>query len=126
MNKWMIIIPLLIIVLILARLKKRGYFWKDKYGKKLSFKQFLRRYRDGLEGVTPLQQVKVTLWGYPFIFGGVIWGIVVTILAKTYWLSIILAGSLPISSMQLLNNYQKFRRLKEVEKAMEEANFNRK
>ncbi len=111
----------IIIFLQWMRVLKRGYFWEDKEGEHLTFKQFLSRFREGVEGITPLQQVKTTLWSMIPVFGGVIWGIVMTFFNKTYWLTLILTATLPITSIQFISNLQKFWQFKRIEQAMKEA-----
>jgi len=114
-----ILIPLIIILIIIIRVKLRGYFWKDKQGNKLSFKEFIKRWKDGIEGITPLQQAKTTLWSYPLVLGGIITGIVIMSLRKEWWLILILSGSLPMTLMGLLSTYQKYKRFKKIEKEIE-------
>ncbi len=112
---------IVVIVLAFIRVRKRKFFWKDKQGKKLSFKQFKNRFKEGVINTTPLQQTRVTLFSFLPIFAGVLWGIVVTFLIKSYWLTLILSGSLPITSIQFLSNVQKYKALKKVDKLMKEA-----
>ena len=116
-----LIVFIVVIVFTFIRIKKRGFFWKDKQGKKLSFKQFKGRFKEGVINTTPLQQTRVTLFSFLPIFAGVLWGIVVTFLIKSYWLTLILSGSLPITSIQFLSNVQKYKALKKVDKLMKEA-----
>ncbi|GBE19386.1 hypothetical protein BMS3Abin17_00109 [archaeon BMS3Abin17] len=118
--KWIILI-LFILAVIRARVKKRGYFWRDRKGKKVKTKEFFKRWKDGVNGITPLQQVKTTLWSFPLIIGGLITGIVISIINKSWWLVLILSGSLPITLMQIVSTYQKYRAIKRVEEAMKEA-----
>ncbi len=115
------IIPVLILLVIVLRVRRRGYFWKDREGKKLTLKQFGRRYKEGVVNITPLQQTKTTLWSFIPIFAGLIWGVSVMIMAKTWWMVLILGGSLPIVSIQFIGNLQKHRALKSVKEAMDEA-----
>jgi len=115
--KWLVIIVFVLIV-IRARIKKRGYFWKAKDGSKLTFKEFLKRWKSGVQGVTPLQQKKVALWAYMPIFAGVLWGIVITFIGKTYWLCLILLGSLPITTIQFISTLQQYKSIKKVEEVM--------
>ena len=90
--------------------------------KKLGVKGFLKQWGRGVEGITPLQQTMTTLWGFPAMLGGLAWGIVVTLMGGVYWMSLILCGSLPIMIMQLLSNWQKYKRLKLIDKQMKELN----
>lgn len=116
---WAIILVALLLILI--RIRSRGYFWKDRAGNKLSFKEFRKRLGEGITEITPLQQTKTSLWSYLPLFSGLIWGIVVTFIAKTYWLTLILFGSFPITLMQFISNYQKYKSQKAAEDAFKEA-----
>lgn len=118
---WVYILIFLVIVIIVALIKKRGYFWKDKEGNKLSFRQFLGRWKDGVSRATPLQQTRIMLWSFIPVFAGVIWGIVITFMAGTYWMTLILAGSLPLVSVNFLGTYQRLYSLKKVDKLMKES-----
>jgi len=116
---WIVLIIFIIIVIIKVRIKKRGYFWKAKDGRELSFKQFLSIWwNDGVLATTPLQQKKVALWAYMPIFAGVLWGIVITFIGKTYWLCLILLGSLPITTIQFISTLQQYKSIKKVEEVM--------
>jgi hypothetical protein len=89
--------------------------------KELGFKEFMKRWGKGMTEITPKQQTQVTLWSFLPIFGGMGWGLVITFMAKTYWLSLILAGSLPITSIQFISNLQKYKSQKKIEEIMESA-----
>ena len=117
-NLKIILIVALFIVLLRA---SRGYFWKTRSGDKIGFKEFMKRWKTGIIELTPLQQTKITLISFMPIFAGVIWGIVVTFMAETYWLTLILSGSLPITSMQFIGNLQKYKAQRAAEEAMKEA-----
>lgn len=112
--KWLsgVITGLLLILFQLIRIKRRGFFWIDKFGNKLTFKQFMSRFKQGVEGITPIQQTKTTLWSMIPIFAGIIWGIVMTIFSATYWLALILAASLPITIINFISTLQKYWRQK--------------
>ena len=121
MNPYPIIIALVIVLAIIVRNKRRGFFWRDKEGKGLSFKQFIGRWKEGIQGITPLQQTKTTLWSYLPIVAGLVWGLVITLVGETYWLSLILAGSLPITTIQIVSAFQRYISQKKVEEAFKEA-----
>ena len=121
LNKIVLGVFISIILIILIRIKRRGWFWKDRTGKKLTLKQFGVRYKEGVVNITPLQQTKTTMWSFLPIFAGLIWGITVMIIAGTIWMVLILGGSLPIISVQFIGNIQKYRALKRVKEAMDEA-----
>lgn len=120
MIKW-IILSVLVLLIIILRVKTKKYFWKDREGKKLSLKEFLSRWKTGMTELTPLQQTRITLWSFIPIFAGLIWGIVVTFLGGTFWLTLILIGSLPITTIQFLSNIQKYSAQKKIEELMKKA-----
>ncbi len=121
MKEWIAIIIVLLFIII-VRTKVRGYFWLDRVGNKLTFKQFMSRWKSGVEGVTPLQQTKTTLWSYPLVLGGVLVGIIIMFIKRQWWLFAILLGSLPMTLMSLLSTYQKYLKLKKVNEIMKELN----
>jgi len=51
---------------------KRG----ARKGEKIKWREFFKLWKQGLEGITPLQQTKTTLVGFMPIFAGIVWGIV--------------------------------------------------
>jgi len=118
---WTIAILTVVLLVIIIRVKKRGFFWKARDGSKLRFNEFIKRYKDGVVNITPLQQTKTTMWSFFPIFAGLIWGVTVMTIAGTWWMVLILGGSLPIISVQFIGNIQKYRALKRVKEAMDEA-----
>ena len=111
-------IPIIIILGILLRIKIRGYFWKAKTGEELEFKEFMSRWAEGLDGITPLQQTKTMLWGFAIIFIGIVWGIITTFLTRIWWMFLIMWGSLPITAMQLVSTIQRYNAQKKTEQIM--------
>jgi hypothetical protein len=116
------IIPIIIFLIILIRVKKRGFFWKARDGRKLTLKQFFKMWGKGIEGITPIQQTLTSLWSYPLILGGVFTGIVIMIIRKEWWLLAILSGSLPLTLMSLLSLWQKYKQQKRIHDTMNELN----
>src|SRR3990172_801306 len=92
-NNWKWLIIPAIVLAIIIRTRVRNCFWIDKEGNELSLKEFFQRWGKGIEGISPKQQSLTSLWGYPFILGGTLTGIVINILNNTWWLVIILGGS---------------------------------
>jgi amino acid transporter len=127
--KWYIWTILIIIfftlITIRARIKKRGYFWTDKKGNPVTFKQFKQKWRKGIEGITPLQQTKAQLLGTWITLTGIIAGMLVNVLVRLknqwWWILIILSGSLILMLIQFLGTYQKYRIQKQIDIAMKEA-----
>lgn len=113
-----LIIAAIVIFVGYKILKKRGYFWKDKAGNKLQGKEFMKRWAKGIEGITPVQQTRTMILGTWLIITGIVWGLVVVAMSGTWWMFIILIGSLPITIMQMVGLYQKYAKQKTVEKTM--------
>jgi len=120
---YIILIPMIIILIIIIRVKLRGYFWKDKQGNKLSFKEFIKRWKEGVETTSPLQQTKITLWSYPLVLGGITTGLVIMSLRGEWWLVLILSGSLPMTLMGLLSTYQKYKVYKKIDEEMKKLDI---
>lgn len=95
--------------------------WTDKQGNKLTAKEFMNRWKQGIERITPLQQTKNQIRGYYLIFVGIIWGIVYTFNSAQWWLFIILLGSGLITFMQYTTVYQKLLILKKLEGGVNES-----
>ena len=96
--------------------------WTDKQGNKLTLKEFLSRWKSGITEVTPLQQKKIALWSFIPLFMGILWGITVTFFSKTYWLTLILCGSLPLTLINFLSTFQQYKSIKKVEEVMKNLN----
>ena len=84
-------------------------FWKDKFGKELTFKEFLQRWRRGMENVTPLQQVNLQINATFIIIIGLCAGIVISIIGikNLWWLMLILIGGLFNTLIQMLGLWQR-------------------
>lgn len=121
LNQIVLGILISIVIIIIMRVRSRGFFWKSRDGSELTLKEFGKRYKEGVVNITPLQQTKTTLWSFIPIFAGLIWGITVMVIAGTWWMVLILGGSLPIISVQFIGNLQKYKVLKRVKEAMDEA-----
>jgi len=124
MWEWIIIIILLLIIWI--RVKKRGFFWKDKQGNELTFKEFTKRWKEGVEGITPLQQSFTQLLGIWITITGIVAGIIVNALIRMenvwWWVEIILVGSLIVTGISMLGQYQKYKIYKKIDKEVKKLN----
>ena len=111
-------------LIILIVIKKRGYFLKDRLGNKLTFKEYMKRWKSGIEGITPLQQTITQIYGNWIIILGISLGIIVNLVIRFkhqwYWIEIILAGSMVLTIMQMISILQKYWRFKEIDKASKE------
>jgi hypothetical protein len=85
-------------------------------GEKVTLKEFWKRWKQGMNEITPLQQCQINQLGYITIFVGVIWGIIFSAKLKQWWLVIVLSGSLIVSSTAFLSNWQKKCILKKIDK----------
>ncbi len=90
--------------------------WTDKEGNKLTPGEFASRWKEGINKVTPLQQIKVSMFGYLIIVAGILVGIVSAIIYKSWWLLIILIGSIVVTGVQFLGMFQRYNLLKKIEK----------
>ncbi|MEA3414061.1 MAG: hypothetical protein U9Q99_00850 [Nanoarchaeota archaeon] len=131
----LIVIPLLLIIFInwigllfftlvllykIFKIKRRGYFAKDVKGKKLKTKDFFKRWRSGIEGITPLQQARTNLLGTWITISGILAGIIINALVRMekqwVWIEIILIGSLILVVIQMIGGIQKYWKFKAVDK----------
>lgn len=92
--------------------------WKDKTGKNLTFKEFIFRWKKGIEGITPIQKIKSQIWGTRISLIGILLGLVMCIIGyKTlWWLGIILIGALIVSSTQYIGLLQQRKLFEDIEK----------
>jgi len=88
---------------------------KDKAGNKLTTKEFMQRWKEGIQRITPLQQTQNQINGFFIVLFGELWGIYYSLAAKTLWLTTILIGGYMISKAQLTGIYQKKLILKKLE-----------
>lgn len=88
--------------------------WKDKAGNKLTAKEFMQRWKEGIQRVTPLQQTQNQINGYFIVLFGELWGIYYGLASQTLWLATILIGGFMISKAQLTGIYQKKLILKQL------------
>jgi hypothetical protein len=87
---------------------------KTKSGEKITWKEFFSRWKKGIEGITPIQQINAQINFTIIIIIGIVLGLFATIFTfkQLWWLTIILTGALGNTSVQLLSLLQqrKFRK----------------
>lgn len=88
--------------------------------KELGGKEFFSRWKKGIEGITPLQQVRSSMTGSWIVLGGMIAGLIVNGYYGIWWLFTILIGSLLIFGMSFIATYQKYLALKRIEDMIRE------
>ena len=92
-------------------------FWTDKQGNKLTFKQFMSRWKEGINKVSPLEQTRAQLVFSYITLVGIVCGIIATLFAyKTlWWLLIILIAALGNTWVSTIGIYQKYSHLKKID-----------
>lgn len=88
---------------------------KDKQGNKYTYKEFIAKWKQGIEGITPLQQVKGQVNGTRVLILGIILGMIACAftIQKLWWVEIILGAS-------LFNTYISLIGLKQKKKVLEQ------
>lgn len=87
-----------------------GIRWlKDKAGNKLTFKEFMGRWKKGMQGITQYQQVKMQLNSTYIMLMGILCGFVITFLdlGNLWWLSIILGAAFFNTGVSALGLWQR-------------------
>lgn len=92
--------------------------YKDKLGKKVTGKEFMARWKEGVKNITPLQQIQSVIIGSIIVLIGIVWGIAFSIILKQWWLAVILIGSFIVSFFGFYSNWQRYNALKQVEAQM--------
>ena len=97
--------------------------FRDKQGNKLTRKEFMERWKGGIQNVTPLQQARINLTSTKIILLGVFCGIVIAIynIQKLWWVLIILLGVAGVTSVQLLGAIQKRNVFEKIDKMQKEV-----
>ena len=90
----------------------------DKKGDKITWKEFFSRWKQGIQKVTPAQQMQANLFGYILVFAGIIWGIALSFKLKQWWLFTVLLGSFIITSTTVLGIVQKYLIIRNIERQM--------
>lgn len=98
-------------------MKPKRIFWRDKKGNELTAREFFKRWKSGIEGLTPLAQTNIQVRSTWIMVLGISLGLVVSLFAfsSMWWVSIILVGALGNVLMQLVSLKQKQKILKEFE-----------
>ena len=105
----------------IIRIRRRKYLMKDVSGEEVGVKSFFKRWKDGIEGITPLQQARTSLLGTWISLTGVLAGMVINALVRVehqwIWIEIVLLGSLILIIIQMIGGLQKYWRFKIIEEA---------
>lgn len=118
--KWGLGVLSFLIISKVVKIWKRKYFAKDIHGEKLGYKEFMKRWKLGIEGITPLQQAKTNLLGNWIVLSGIVSGMIINALIRMkeqwWWIEIILGGSLILTSMSMVSGFQRYWKFKETDK----------
>ena len=98
-------------------------FWTDKKGNRLTFKEFMDRWKNGMRGITQYQQTKMQLNSTGIMLIGILCGFVICFfnLKVFWWLAIILGAAFFNTGVSALGLWQKKVVLGTMEKMLEEA-----
>ena len=90
---------------------------KTKAGEKITWKEFMKRWGKGIEGITPLQKLKTQLLGTKISLLGMILGLGVSIYGweNLWWVGIILIGAIINTGVQYLGFKQQLNMLNKME-----------
>ena len=97
--------------------------FKDNEGNQLTYKEYMERWKKGIEQVTPLQQANAQFKSTIIMLIGILAGIIITIsqFKKLWWVMLILVGAFGVTSFQLVGLFQKKRALQRFEKLAKEV-----
>ena len=103
-------------------------FWIDKEGNRLSFKEFIARWKVGIEGITPIGRLKTQLNGTGLMLIGISLGIIMTLFAfkQMWWITIILIGALFNTFIQYVGQKEQLKLLLNIEKEFLDSELNEK
>lgn len=94
--------------------------------RELGNEEFMRRFKEGFEMITPTQQVKSQLLGNWIVLIGIIVGIIVNIIVKVenqwFWILIILGGSFFLTLVGMIGLYQKYNIFKKQDEIINQLN----
>jgi len=91
--------------------------WKDKQGNKLTFKEFIERWKEGIEGITPKQKLKSQISGTKITLIGLLCGLCITLYNyKTlWWIALILTGGFIVTWVQYIGFKQQYKAIETIE-----------
>jgi len=88
---------------------------KIKTGEKITISEFFKRWKEGINKVTPFEMAKISMVGIILVLIGSVYGWIVSLIFEMYWLLIILTGSVFLSVVSLIGGLQKYWTLKKVD-----------
>ena len=81
---------------------------KDKSGKKITMSEFMSRWKQGIQQISPAQKMGHQLRGTFLILVGLICGLVITLrnYKTLWWVAIVLVGALMVNGISYLSMRQ--------------------
>ena len=102
---------------------------RDKAGNKITFKEFMTRWKQGIDNITPIQKLEndvrgtfITLLGYIFAMGAVIWKFN-DIGLLSIGLILIFLGSVVTTGLKWIALKQQLKFIKNLDVESEEVNI---
>lgn len=94
--------------------------WKDRAGKDVEAKEFFRRWKEGIQKVTPLQQTQSQMFFTFMTIVGIVCGFIISLWQwdKLWWLAIILFAALGNTTIGYIGLYQRYSQLKKIQEMM--------
>jgi len=96
-----------------------------KKGEKITYDEFFKRWRRGIEEITPYQKIKTQLLANYISLIGIISGLIIVIfnLKRIWWVGMILMGALMVIVIQLIGLKQQKYQLDKINKFSEEKSL---
>ncbi|HJX50863.1 MAG TPA: hypothetical protein VJ438_05380 [Candidatus Nanoarchaeia archaeon] len=108
---------------IKSPIKRLNYFWKDKDNKEITFKEFMSRFKSGIENITPLQRFTNEARGNLITLIGFIVALIAMIIYRdkfivswfAYGLILVFAGNIVTTGLRWLALRQQVKFFKNLE-----------
>lgn len=93
---------------------------RTKAGEQISWREFMKRWKDGINKVTPMQQIEIQVKFTWLTVIGLILGLAVTIWKwqTFWWVAIILLAGLGNTAVTMIGMYQKLWAFRMIEEQM--------
>jgi len=81
----------------------------------MKIKEWFKKWKQGMNEITPFQNVRIRLIGQFITLMGIISGAITVVLIKQYWFLLLFAGALIVQIMAILGDYQQYNLHKKIE-----------
>jgi len=98
---------------------------KTRDGEVITWDEFFKRWKAGINGITPLQKLKAQCNGINIQLVGLLLGFVISVknYNKLWWLGIILFGGLVVTGVQKLGVKQQINTIKDLDSKTKEVSL---